>query len=45
MDLAQANTGNSFGAAIGTRINHDGGTLRNGVTVGGGTNGGTANTF
>ncbi len=45
VDLAQADGGNSIGGAIGTLLNLSGGTLQNGVTVGGGNNGGTATTF
>jgi fibronectin-binding autotransporter adhesin len=45
VDLAQANLGNSIGAAISTLLNQSGGTIQNGVTVGGGNNGGTAATF
>jgi hypothetical protein len=45
VDLAQANGGNSIGAAISTLLNQSGGILQNGVTVGGGLNGGTSTTF
>lgn len=45
VDLAQAATGNTIGTAISTRVTQTGGSFVNGVTTGGGTNGGTANTF
>jgi hypothetical protein len=45
VDLAQANGGNSFGTALNTQVDHSGGTLQNGLTVGGGTNGGTVTTL
>lgn len=45
LELAPANTGNSFGLAISTRVNHSGGTLRNAISGGGGTNGGSVNTL
>ncbi len=45
VDLAQANGGNSIGTAISTKVLQSGGTFSNGITPGGGTNGGTATTF
>lgn len=45
VDLAQANGGNSIGTAISTKVHQSGGTFSNGITPGGGTNGGTATTF
>jgi len=45
VDLAQAATGNTIGTAISTRVVQSGGSFINGVTAGGGTNGGSANTF
>ena len=45
VDLAQANLGNSIGAAISTLLNQSGGTIQNGMTGGGGNNGGTSATF
>lgn len=45
VDLAQSNSGNSIGAAIPTQVNQSGGTLRNGLTTGGGANGGTSASF
>lgn len=40
VDLAQANSGNSLGAVISARIRQTNGVVRNGITVGGGLNGG-----
>ena len=40
VDLAQANSGNSLGTAVSTRVDHSGGTVQVGLTPGGGTNGG-----
>lgn len=45
VDLAQANGGNTIGTAISTKVSQGGGTFSNGITPGGGTNGGTATTF
>lgn len=45
VELAQANGGNTIGTAISTWVNQSGGTFSNGVTPGGGTNGGTATTL
>jgi hypothetical protein len=42
VDLAQANGVNSFGASASTRVFHSGGTLQNGITPGGGLNGGVS---
>ncbi len=41
VDLAQSNLGNTIGAVISARIRQTNGMVRNGVTLGGGTNGGT----
>jgi hypothetical protein len=40
VDLAQANAGNVIGPVISARVRQTGGIVRNGVTLGGGTNGG-----
>ena len=40
VDLAQANAGNVIGSVISARVRQTNGIVRNGVTVGGGTNGG-----
>lgn len=40
VDLAQANSGNTIGAVISARVRQTQGTVRNGITPGGGTNGG-----
>jgi hypothetical protein len=45
VDLAQANSGNSLGAAISSQLNQSGGIFQNGVTPGGGNNGGTVTSF
>ncbi|MDX6765214.1 MAG: discoidin domain-containing protein [Candidatus Methylacidiphilales bacterium] len=49
VDLAQANGsvngGNSLGVAISTHLAQTGGTFQNGITVGGGTNGGNTTTL
>ena len=45
VDLAQANGGNTIGTAISTQVKQSGGTFSNGITPGGGTNGGTATSF
>ncbi|MEY3897518.1 MAG: hypothetical protein RLZZ214_3039 [Verrucomicrobiota bacterium] len=40
VDLAQANSGNVIGPVISARVRQTGGIVRNGITAGGGTNGG-----
>ena len=45
VDLAQANVGNTIGSVISARVRQTNGVVRNGITVGGGTNGGTVNTL
>ena len=45
VDLAQANAGNTLGAVISARVRQTNGVVRNGVTVGGGTNGGATTTL
>jgi hypothetical protein len=42
VDLAQANAGNVIGPVISARVRQTGGIVRNGITVGGGTNGGAS---
>ena len=45
VDLAQANLGNTIGSVISARVRQTNGVVRNGISVGGGTNGGTISTL
>jgi hypothetical protein len=45
IDLAQANVGNTIGAVVSARVRQTNGVVRNGITIGGGSNGGTVTTL